>query len=319
LDNVTYQPLPGRGFGPFRRDRVFLADDHLLSVRSSRILDIYERFYFQDIQGIYFRDRYSEYLMMLAACLIPCISLLALALLHHWGWAVPLIPILAWTLTYALLGSQGECHAQTLLGTHPVPAISRRPAYDRLLERVAPLIEAAQGPFDAVSLEVAPPTISNLAPPPMEPLAPQKQPNRGWYFEAAFITVALAGIFSMWNQRGWHGVFVDWTEYGLSFGGLVLVLMGLAKAYRVDVGGGVLACLWSMITTQAIYGTGVAIAASLQSASPRLTGGPRYLDQHPIRLLPDLLPYATAMEGLCVVLAIAGLLLIMDRKNRMPA
>ena len=123
----------------------------------------------------------------------------------------------------------------------------------------------------------------------------------------------------MWNQRGWHGVFVDWTEYALSFGGLVLVLMGLARAYRVDVGGGVLACLWSIIATQAIYGTGVAIAASIQSASPRLPGGPRYLDQHPIRLLPDLLPYATAMEGLCVVLAIAGLLLIMDRKNRMPA
>ena len=63
----------------------------------------------------------------------------------------------------------------------------------------------------------------------------------------------------------------------------------------------------------------MAIAASVQSASPRLPGRPRYLDQHPIRILPDLLPYATAMEGLCVLLAIAGLLLIMDRKNRMPA
>jgi hypothetical protein len=318
LDNTTYQRLPGRGFGPLRRDRLFLADDHLLSVRSSRLVDRYERFYFRDIHGIYFRNRFSEYLLLLGAYLLPCLALLVLGVLHHWGWLVPLVPLAAWTLAYALLGSQADCHIQTLLGTHSLPAIARQPAYHQLIDRISPLIENAQGLFEAAEVQLVPPAPSDLSPPPMESLSPPKTANRGWYFEAAFGMVAFAGIFSMWNQRGSHGLLLDWTEYGLSLAGMIMILIGLARAYRVDVGGGVLACLWSIIATQSIYGTAVGIAASIQNATPRLPGRGRYLEQHPIRLLPDLLPYATAMEGLCILLSLAGLLLIMDRKNRLP-
>jgi len=316
LDNLVYQPLPGRGFGLFRRDRVWLAEDHLLSVRSSRFVDIYERFYFRDIYGIHFRERTGEYWMILNAFLIPCLTLLALSIRFHWGWAIPLMPLGAWTVAYASFGARAECQVQTTLGLHLLPAISRRPAYEALRDQLFPKIEAAQAELESLSPPIVPPPL-NLAPPPRITPVVIQEPNQGWYFEGAFLVVALAAIYSLWNQRGAHGIVFDWLEYGLSLASFVMLLFSLARAYRVDVGGGVLACLWSIIVTQAIYGSGIAIAASVQSATPRLPGSPsRYLDHHPIRVLPQLLPYASAAEALCIAAAVAGLFLILARKNR---
>lgn len=311
MDNLVYQPLPGRGFGLFRRDRVWLAEDHLLSVRSSRFVDIYERFYFRDIHGIHFRERAGEYWMILIAFLLPCHALVALSILHHWAWGIPLAPLGAWTLTYALFGSQAECQVQTSLGLHPVPAISRRPSYDALREKLFPRIEAAQAELEMQPASTVPPPLNVPLPRIMPAVIPE--PNRGWYFEGAFSIVALAAIFSLWNQRGIHGVAFDWLEYGLSLATFVSMLVALARAYRVDVGGGVLACLWSIIVTQAIYGSGMAIAASVQNTIARPS---RSLDHHPIRVLPDLLFYSTAADAVCITAAVVGTILIMARKKR---
>ena len=311
MDNLPYQPLPGRGFGFFHRDRLWLADDHLLSVRSSRFVDLYERFYFGDIQGLHCRDRAGEYLLILISLIVPCLSLLVLGILHHRFWLLPLIPLGTWTVAYAWLGARTECQIQTRLGLHPIPALSHRQAYDNLLQRLSPIITPISNLADTPPAPVA------ISPPPMEPAPVTHPPHRGYYFEFALVTVMLAGLFSLWNQRALHGLAFDWAEYGLSLAGFVLILMGLACAYRVDVGGGVLASLWGIIVTQAVYGSGLAIAASLQNATPG--HGPRYLDHHPIRVLPMLLPYSTALEGFSIAVAIAGLFLIMARKNRQIA
>ncbi len=318
MDNVGYQPLPGRGFGPFRRDRLWMAEDHLLSIRSSRFVDVYERFYFRDIQGIYFRERRGEFFMIVAALALPCLGLLALCALHR-AWLIPLAPLAAWTLAYATLGKQADCHIQTLIGLHAIPAIGRRVAYDHLLNRVVPLIEANQGMLDTAGIELFAPTASPYRPPPMEDPRRTKAPNRGWFFEAAFATVIAGGLFSMWNHRGAHGAFADWLEYALSLSALALMLVSLIRAYRVDVGGAALSCLWAIVGTQSVYSIGVGVFASIQSAAPRMPGAPRYGEQHPIRSLPTLLPYATAMEGLCVLLAVIGMLLILNRKNQQTA
>lgn len=320
MDNVVYTPLPGRGFGPFRRDRLWLAEDHLLSVRSSRIVDLYERFYFTDIEGIYFRDRRGEHGLTLSVLLIPCFILVAFVAKYHWAWLIPLVPLAAWTVAYGLMGRQAECHIQTLLGTHVIPAISRRPAYEQLLERIVPLVEAAQGRLDPAEFELIAPRSQEFAPPPMETLVHAKPPLRGWYFEATFLTVAVAGFFSIWNQRAQHGMAVDWVEYGLSFAGLALIIVALARAYRVDVGGKVLGCLWSIVSVQCIYSLGAGVVASIRNASSKINRPPSLaLDPHPIRSVPELLPYATAIEGLCIALAVVGLALVIDRKNRQPA
>ncbi len=317
MDNVTYTPLPGRGFGPFRRDRLWLADDHLLSVRSSRIVDLYERFYFADIQGIYFRDRRGEHILLLSVLLLPCLLLVALAIIFHWAWLIPLAPLAAWTAAYGLMGSQAECHIQTLLGTHAVPAIGRRSAYEQLLERVVPLVEAAQGKLDPAELEFVAPPANQYNPPPLETPARAKPPLQGWFFEATFATVTVASLFSIWNQRAPHGALLDWAEYGLSFAGLALIIVALARAYRVDVGGKVLGCLWSIVSIQCVYGLGAGVAASARDASRAINRQPNLaLDPHPIRSIPELLPYATAIEGLCIALAVLGLLMVIDRKNR---
>lgn len=319
MDKVTYSPLPGRGFGPFRRDRLWLSDDHLLSIRSSRIVDIYERFYFTDIQGLYFRERRGEHILTLSVLLIPCVLFLALAIMFHWAWLIPLAPLAAWTAAYALLGRQAECKIHTLLGSHAVPAIGRRAAYDHLLERVVPLVEAAQGKLDPSRLEYVAPATLDLAPPPIDVFVRAKAPIQGYYFEVTFAAVAVAGLFAIWNQRAAHGVVLDWVEYGLSFAGFALIIVALARAYRMDVGGKVLACLWSIVTIQCLYSIGAGIVASVRNAS-RMNYPPNVrIDSHPIRSVPELLPYTTAIEGLCIVLSLIGLVMVIDRKNRQVA
>ena len=313
MDSSIYQPLPGRGFGPFRRDRIWLAEDHFLSISSSRFVDTYERFYFADIQAIYFREWYSQYLVILIAQLVPCFAFLILAIAHHRAWLMPLFPLATWTIAYAWLGPQGDCSTQTLLGTHAIPAVSRRPAYDQLLQRLVPLIETAQGALDIEGFTLVAPAVSDVSPPPMERLAPPKALYRGWFFEAAFITVAVAGVVSLWNATNLHGVGLDRLGNALSLVGLLLIVVALVRASRVDVGGPVIGCLWGLAGIQCLSAVSAILAATMQMAVPRGTSTP------PLASLADLLPFTNAIQITCILLAIVGLLLIINQKNGQPS
>ncbi|MBY0506049.1 MAG: hypothetical protein K2X03_19185 [Bryobacteraceae bacterium] len=311
MDSLVYRQLPGRGFGLFRRHQVWLAEDHLLNVRSSRFIDVYERFYFGDIQGLHFRNRFGEYLLVLTALLVPCLSLLALGVLVHWAWFFPFVPFAAWTAAYARLGPEAECQIQTCLGLHPLPAINRRWTYDHLLNELAPLIQQAQGEAPEGQTQTPPdlPPAPGLAPPPMQAPAKPLARNLGYFFEAAFGAIAIASLLSLWNQRASHGVAIDWLEYAFVLSAFLLSLFGLARAYRVDVGAGVLASLWSIIVGEAAYGV-----LALAGLGTRITT--RALDPHPLRASPAFLPMGTGVQIICLVAAVVGLFLILARKNR---
>ncbi len=316
MDSRTYSPLPGRGFGFFRRDRVWLAEDHLLSIRSSRFIDHYERYYFEDIQGIYFRDRRSEYYLFLAAAMFPCLCFLPLVIFLHWGWLIPLVPTVLWAALYAAYGRQADVHIQTILGLHWIPAVARRGHYDAFLDWLSPRIQEVQGALDLAELQFTPPPMPAAPPPSLSESLPSKEPYRSWFLEFTYAVVAFAALFSMWNHRASHGLTVDWIEYALSSVGLMLVIVGLVRSFRWDVGGGVMATLWGMVATQAVYGIGVGIIASFQNATRASMPRPRVVDDHPIRSLPILVPYATAMEGFLIALAVVGVLLLLNRKNQ---
>ena len=79
---TSYRKLPGRRRGFLFGSSVWLADDHLLLVKSARFREEYRRFYFRDIQAIVTADAMRFHLSTRSAA-IGALWALSMAIL--WG------------------------------------------------------------------------------------------------------------------------------------------------------------------------------------------------------------------------------------------
>lgn len=160
---TSYKRLPGSGGNLFQRYRLWLGADHLLLVGASVVGERYKRFYFTDIQAIETR-RTGGYLWY---------SILFFLVTAFWGWVGTTADeeaaryifwgiggiFLILLLVHLALGPTCRCHIKTAVQFEHVPALSRVRSLYKLLEKVRPLIEAAQAgqaaPANPVSAPVA--------------------------------------------------------------------------------------------------------------------------------------------------------------------
>jgi hypothetical protein len=137
------------------RSSLWLGKDHLLCVDSSWYSETYKRFYFQDIQGVTIRLtlRRQVWNWVLGVPTTLCVA----------GWGYDLLvsgsPSLAsiitsvvMTLLFAvplvinnLLGPTCACQLRTAVQTEELPSLCRLRKTRRILDRLRPLIAAAQG------------------------------------------------------------------------------------------------------------------------------------------------------------------------------
>jgi hypothetical protein len=137
------------------RSSLWLGKDHLLSVDSTGYTEDYKRFYFRDIQAVTWArtKRRLIWNCVLAPPTALCgfgwtYDLLSRSALEPWAivlgflvtsiFAVPL-------LLNNLLGPTCVCQLRTAVQTEQLPSLSRMRRVRRVLDRIRPLIAAAQG------------------------------------------------------------------------------------------------------------------------------------------------------------------------------
>lgn len=130
-----YKRLAGGRIGAMFRHSLWIADDHLLSVRSTGFSERYRRYYFRDIQALALQQRrstgmtISDWAILTAAVCIPTV-LLAMG---HGALAVLLFLILLPVALFRLMRRTCNVWIQTAVSVEQLPALRRaRPAIKAL-------------------------------------------------------------------------------------------------------------------------------------------------------------------------------------------
>jgi hypothetical protein len=131
------------------RSSLWLGDDHLLRIDSSGYTENYRRFYLRDIQAVIIRKTIGMQIWVLVFGMLALVSAMfavgvsdPIAIGIWWG----LVGLFLLLLTINLL--RGPCcafHIKTAVQLEPIPAITRIRRAHQMLDRLRPLLAAAQG------------------------------------------------------------------------------------------------------------------------------------------------------------------------------
>jgi hypothetical protein len=149
---TSYRKLPGRRRGFLFGSSLWMADDHLLLVKSARFREEYRRFYFRDIQAIVTADAMRFHLSTRSAAIGGVCALLLAILLarfssYAWlGWTALAILFLAWGYVSAYRSCR--CRVYTAVSGEDLPSLYRTWNAARFLETVEPYIARAQGAIE---------------------------------------------------------------------------------------------------------------------------------------------------------------------------
>jgi hypothetical protein len=139
---MTYRRLPGKRRTLGGNSTLWLGDDHLLLVKSTRVAEEYRRFYFRDIQAFVIRVKKSS----LNRDMFHVFLFLLLAVLFlYWTKSYVTFAVGAAALLYKrFTGPYCVCHIQTAVQTQTLPSLYRLKTAEQVLGELAPRIEAAQ-------------------------------------------------------------------------------------------------------------------------------------------------------------------------------
>jgi hypothetical protein len=149
-----YKRLPGFGISRLIAQRLWLGPDHLLVVSSQYLTERYKRFYFQDIQALTVTRSTKGVLMSVIFAIVGAFfALWAILGYTLIGWdPIPTAIVggiaIFWVLLLlvnVLLGPTCRCYLYTAVNCEELYAVGRWRTAQRMLHRLRPLIESAQG------------------------------------------------------------------------------------------------------------------------------------------------------------------------------
>jgi hypothetical protein len=140
---MTYRRLPGKRRTLAGNTTLWIAEDHLLLVKSSRVLEQYRRFYFRDIQAFVIREKSFSFNRNMLDVLLWVLLAAVFLYLTRSPFAFALGA--AVLLYKRLSGPYCACHIQTAVQTEALRSLYRVRTAEQVLTEIAPLIEAAQG------------------------------------------------------------------------------------------------------------------------------------------------------------------------------
>src|SRR5438876_9263378 len=163
----AYRRLPGRQAGLLSYSRLWLGPDHLLLARTAFFSEEYKRFYFRDIQAVV--TRRTERREILNVILgLTAIVFGVLSVFSDAAWKVFLL-VMTGSLFFVLVvnwlrGPTCVCHVRTAVQTEELSPLKRFRATRKIIERLKPNIEKAQGPLAPELLRPKPPIVFGPAP-----------------------------------------------------------------------------------------------------------------------------------------------------------
>jgi hypothetical protein len=149
MNAPKYIRLPGRGRTMSGTSRLYLGNDHILMAQSVGYSESYKRFFFADIQAIIVRKTIAGMVWNGVWGLIAMFFMVLAISVNETPASYVLGGIAAFFVLALLintaLGPMCVCHVRTAVQTERLTAISRLRTANKLIERIRPLIVAAQG------------------------------------------------------------------------------------------------------------------------------------------------------------------------------
>jgi energy-coupling factor transporter transmembrane protein EcfT len=257
-----YHRLPGRGRkrgGLLTiariRARLWAGNDHLLCVYNSGYTEDYKRFYYRDIQAILTRKTGRGVVWSIVFGLFT-ILFAALSSTAGREGAVVLWSIaglfFALLLTNILRGPTCITHLQTAVSKEELPSLDRLRKAKRVIERLRPLIEAAQGSLgpDEMRARAAGLAGRTDAEHPAgisaRNTAGARSAYRGRFHAPLFYLLLLDGMLSA------LGIFINNMVLSIAGSALmmaisILIIISLVKQHDSGMGKGLRSVTWSSL------------------------------------------------------------------------
>ncbi|HMJ89601.1 MAG TPA: hypothetical protein VK530_07275 [Candidatus Acidoferrum sp.] len=164
----AYKRLPGRGRTWSGTSRLYLGEDHIMAVQSVGYSESYKRFFFADIQAFVVRKTAIGQIWNGVWGLIAIFfALIAIAVDDTIGSSI-LGGIAGFfaicVLINTAMGPMCTCHVKTAVQTERLIGTNRMRTAKKLLDRVRPLIAAAQGEMPREQLALVFDRTQGLAP-----------------------------------------------------------------------------------------------------------------------------------------------------------
>jgi len=151
-ERLPYRKLPGRRRGILRGASLWLAPDHLLSVKSLRFREEYKRFHLRDVQAIVIAQA-PRFHISTRAIAVACLWLIAFLAARN---LEPWIPAALWSAAVCLVGAwlfvslarSCRCLIYTAVSSEELPSIYRTWTARQLLSALEPRIRELQGTLE---------------------------------------------------------------------------------------------------------------------------------------------------------------------------
>jgi hypothetical protein len=174
--------------------QLWMGDDHLLLVRSARLVENYQRFAFKDIFALVISDG-PDFRVLQALAVVASLgwASLALTVSSSFGrefFIVTGFVVLALAIVDIWRGPRCRCVLHTAVSKEVLSPVSRRNTTWSFLSQVLPAIEAVQGPADVAQLQAA------STNPGAGMMAVQAEPP-GVTHERNYVAEILSGILAL--------------------------------------------------------------------------------------------------------------------------
>ncbi|WP_028314913.1 hypothetical protein [Desulfatibacillum aliphaticivorans] len=249
-----FKKVPGGGKNILAPSYLWMAKDHLLCVNTTLFYDeSYRRFFFKDIQAIFFQKTAAGFVWMAFYAALT-LFFIALAVFSgedaaNFGVMVPLL-LIAFLLARSIF-STGSCRLwiQTDSGVELIKSVTSRRRAKQLLAQLRPLIEQAQGgKFDPETLNEAQngPTIDQgglfeaarrkrlEASGQNYQARQQTAPMRRQFHKPLYVLTLISGCFSL-SEFAFHSLFVDFIGMFVSLFCKLLVVVALVRQTKTDL------------------------------------------------------------------------------------
>lgn len=238
------------------RSSLWLGKDHLLCIDSTGgYAEEYKRFYFRDIQAITLRKTKRRPILnwILAVPLAMCSAVLIVGLVDisrrpfqtddYWGfvgWGTPFALVLGLMIINTLRGPGCVCHLRTAVQTEVLPSLNRLRRARKVLDRIRPLVAAAQG---TLSPEEIASHLANPASPDAPPViarfktAPKADPPRHYSGAAHLVLfwLLLADVPLSAVDISFHSDWLDLASVLLLLVTVACVIASLIKQHNTTL------------------------------------------------------------------------------------
>ncbi len=254
-----YRRLPGKRRGFYRRCTLWMGEDHLLAVDSNFYQERYRRYYFQDIQAFVSQRtsrRRAIGLTLLAIGLLPLIGA-AIAFFFDnggvaLGFSLAAAPLFILILLNHLRGPTCVCHLQMPLGVQELPSLRRQRDAGKVLTRIGPLLEKAQGRLarEDIAARTRPPAGAGTVSP--APFAPRPSPAAplssyaGGIHRILFPVLLLEAGLTLWQTFN-PGIVLYGIALVLALFLFVLLLTALVKQRGARLPGAASGLTWTAL------------------------------------------------------------------------